>query len=194
MLLQISTEFDYYSWIGLPLIIFFSRICDVTIGTIRNLMVGRGYRKIAPILGFFEVLIWIVVVSQVMNNLNNFACYIGWAGGFAAGTYIGLVVEGKIALGVQVVRIITHKQSAELIKALVEAMHGVTIVDAHGSKGPVKMIYMVVKRKTVNDIVKLIGLHDSTAFYSIEDIKAANAGVFRDGRDSNYIGKWLGIK
>lgn len=194
MLMQISAGFDYYSWIGLPLMIFFSRICDVTLGTMRNLMVGKGYRKLAPILGFFEVLIWIVVVSQVMKNLNNFACYIGWAGGFAAGTYIGLVVEGKIALGLQVVRIITHKHSAELIKALVEAKHGVTIVDAHGAKGPVKMIYMVVKRKNVKEVVKLIGLHDVSAFYSIEDIKAANAGVFRDGSNSTYIGKWLGIK
>ncbi|GDX52580.1 UPF0316 protein [Bacteroidota bacterium] len=194
MVLQISAGFDFYSWLGLPLMIFFSRVCDVTLGTMRNLMVGKGYRKLAPILGFFEVLIWIVVVSQVMKNLNNFACYIGWAGGFAAGTYIGLVVEGKIALGLQVVRIITHKHSEELIKAMVAAKHGVTIVDAHGAKGPVKMIYMVVKRKTVKEVVQLISEHDSTAFYSIEDIKAANAGVFRDGTNSTYIGRWLGIK
>ncbi len=194
MLLQISAGFDFYSWLGLPLMIFFSRVCDVTLGTMRNLMVGKGYRKLAPILGFFEVLIWIVVVSQVMKNLNNFACYIGWAGGFAAGTYIGLVVESKIALGLQVVRIITHKHSDELIKAMVDAKHGVTIVDAYGAKGPVKMIYMVVKRKTVKEVVQLISEYDSTAFYSIEDIKVANAGVFREGGNSTYIGRWLGIR
>ncbi len=194
MLLQISAGFDYYNWVGLPLIIFFSRVCDVTLGTMRNLMVGKGYKKLAPLLGFFEVLIWIVVVSQVMKNLNNFACYIGWAGGFAAGTYIGLVVESKIALGLQVVRIITNKNSEELIHAMVNEKHGVTIVDAHGAKGPVKMIYMVVKRNTVKSIVQLITTYDSSAFYSIEDIKVANAGVFREAGNTTAFGRWLGIK
>ena len=194
MLLQVSAGFDYHSWVILPLMIFFSRVCDVTLGTMRNLMVGKGYRKVAPLLGFFEVLIWIVVVSQVMKNLDNIACYIAWAAGFATGTYVGLVLESKIALGLQIVRIITHKNSEELINALVTAKHGVTVVDAHGAKGPVKMIYMVVKRKFVKEVVQLISEQDPTSFYSIEDIKAANAGVFRDGSNSTYVGKWLGIK
>ena len=163
MLLQASAGFDYHSWVILPLMIFFSRVCDVTLGTMRNLMVGRGYRKVAPLLGFFEVLIWIVVVSQVMKNLDNIACYIAWAGGFATGTYVGLVLESKIALGLQLIRIITHKNSEELISVLVAAKHGVTVVDAHGAKGPVKMIYMVVKRKFVKEIIQLIIKQDPSS-------------------------------
>lgn len=189
-----NPPFDYHSWIIIPLIIFFSRVCDVTLGTMRNLMIGKGYRKIAPMLGFFEVLIWIVVVSEVMKNLNNWACYIGWAGGFATGTYVGLAIENKLALGLQMIRIITHKNQEELREALVKANHGITIVDAQGAKGPVKMIYIIVKRKFVKELVALIQNHDPQSFYSIEDVKAANAGVFREGSSASNVGRWLGIK
>ncbi len=194
MAVEQMVSIDLFNWVVLPLIIFLSRIFDVTLGTLRNVMVGKGYRNIAPVLGFFEVLIWIIVASHVMNNLNNFACYIGWAGGFAAGTYIGLVLENRIALGLQVVRIITNKNSEEIIEAMVAANHGLTIVDAHGAKGPVKMIYMVVKRKTVKEIVKRIMQLDNSAFYSIEDIKAVNAGVFSESGSANYLNRWMGIK
>ena len=107
-------NFDYYNWITLPLIIFFSRICDVSLGTLRHVFISKGFRKIVPLLGFFEVLIWIIVVAQVMKNLNNVACYLAWAGGFATGTYVGLWIEEKLALGLQVVRIITNQDSSEL--------------------------------------------------------------------------------
>ena len=68
MLHSIFGTFDYYAWIGLPIIIFFSRMCDVTLGTLRHVFISKGFRKIVPVLGFFEVLIWIVVVAQVMKN------------------------------------------------------------------------------------------------------------------------------
>ena len=103
-----ATPFDYYSWIFLPLLIFASRICDVTLGTIRHVFVARGIKNIAPVLGFFEVLIWIVVVKQVMSGANNWACYIAWAGGFAAGNFIGLFIEEKLLFFFQVFYIRLH--------------------------------------------------------------------------------------
>ena len=106
-------NFDYHAWVTLPLIIFFSRICDVSLGTIRHVFISKGFRKIVPLLGFFEVLIWIIVVAQVMKNLNNIACYLAWAGGFATGTFVGLWIEEKLALGLQVIRIITNQDCAE---------------------------------------------------------------------------------
>jgi uncharacterized protein YebE (UPF0316 family) len=178
MLHSIFGSFDYYSWIILPLIIFFSRVCDVSLGTLRHVFISKGYRKIVPVLGFFEVLIWIVVVGQVMNNLSNVACYLAWAGGFATGTYVGLRIEERLALGMQVIRIITNQNSDILIQVLKEKNHGVTIVDAQGGMGPVKMIFTIIKRKNVHSVVKLITLHNPNAFYSIEDIKNTNQGVF----------------
>ena len=80
-----ANGFNWYAWVVLPLIIFIARIFDVTLGTIRIIFVARGKRNLAPVLGFFEVLIWIVVISQLVQNLESFTAYIGYAAGFAAG-------------------------------------------------------------------------------------------------------------
>jgi len=179
MLHSIFGNFDYYSWIVLPIIIFFSRMCDVTLGTLRHVFISKGFRKIVPVLGFFEVLIWIVVVAQVMKNLNNVVCYIGYASGFAMGTYLGLKIEGKLALGLQVVRIITNQNCDELLVALKNGNHGITVVDAQGSIGPVKMVFTIIQRKNVQAVVKLIRQYNPTAFYSVEEIKDTSQGVFK---------------
>ena len=176
------TGFDSYNWLILPLIIFLSRICDVTLGTLRHVMMARGQKNITPILGFFEVLIWIVVVSQIMKQANNFACYIAWAGGFAMGNYIGLLIEERIALGLQIIRIITNQQCTELITKLQDANHGTTVVEAQGAKGAVKIILMVVKRKNIDSIITIIRQYNPDAFYSIEYIRDVSRGVFSKKR------------
>jgi uncharacterized protein YebE (UPF0316 family) len=171
-------SFDFYSWVGLPLIIFASRVCDVSLGTLRHVFISKGYRKIVPVLGFFEVLIWILVVKQLMSNIGNWVSYIAWAGGFATGTYVGLIIEERLALGLQIIRIITNQDCAELITAIKNANHGITVVDAQGAKGSVKIIFTVVKRKDVPQIASLISKYNSSAFYSVEDIRESSYGVF----------------
>jgi uncharacterized protein YebE (UPF0316 family) len=186
MLHSLFGDFDYYSWIVLPLIIFFSRLGDVSLGTLRHVFISKGYRKIVPLLGFFEVLIWILVIAQVMKNLNNVACYLAFAGGFATGTYVGLLIEERLALGLQVIRIITNQNCDHLLESLKHENHGVTVVDAQGAVGPVKMIFTIIKRKNVQQVVKLISEHNPTAFYSIEDIKNINQGVFSAKSSSSF--------
>jgi uncharacterized protein YebE (UPF0316 family) len=178
MLLSTFDHSDYYNWIVLPLIIFFSRLGDVSLGTLRHVFISKGYRRIVPVLGFFEVLIWIIVVAQIMKNLNNIACYLAWAGGFATGTYVGLLIEERLALGLQVIRIITNQNCDMLLESLKHENHGVTVVDAQGAVGPVKMIFTIIKRKNVRQVIELIRKNNPTAFYSIEDIKDINQGVF----------------
>ncbi len=187
MLHTIFGGFDYYSWIGLPLIIFFSRVCDVSLGTLRHVFISKGFRTIVPLLGFFEVLIWIIVVAQVMKNLNNIACYLAWAGGFATGTYVGLLIEERLALGLQVIRIITNQNYDQLLKALKQGNHGITVVDGQGAVGPVKMIFTIIRRKNVHTVSKLIREYNPTAFYSIEDIKDASQGVFTKKSTGRFI-------
>jgi uncharacterized protein YebE (UPF0316 family) len=187
MLLQVQQGFDYHIWVVLPLIIFISRVCDVTLGTLRNVMVSKGYRNIAPFLGFFEVLIWIVVVSQVMKNVSNVACYLGWAAGFATGTYVGLRIEERLALGLQVIRIITNHDCSVLIKALKDSGHGITVVDAHGAVGAVKLIYTIVKRKDSAAVEAMINQYVPSAFYSKEEVKSASAGVFSSADKNSDI-------
>ncbi len=162
--------------------IFIARMCDVTLGTLRNVFISKGLRKVVPILGFFEVLIWLISIRQIMQHLDNVMCYISFAGGFSMGTYVGLKIEARIALGVQVIRIITNQDSNNLIVALKNENIGITVIDGQGAKGPVKIIFTIARRKDIEIIRELIGIHNPAAFYSIEDVRASNQGVFRNGR------------
>jgi len=179
-------NFDYYNWVILPLIIFIARIGDVTLGTIRHVLTSRGKKNLSPVFGFFEVFIWIIVASQVMKQATNWACYVGWAGGFAAGNYIGLLIEERIALGMQIIRVITHEECSTLITKLQEANHGTTVIDAHGATGPVKVILTIVKRKNIDPILKIIRKHNPAAFFSIEDIRDVNRGIFTKRNESFF--------
>jgi uncharacterized protein YebE (UPF0316 family) len=169
---------DAFNWFILPLLIFLARTCDVTLATLRNIFIHRNLKKIVPILGFFEVLIWLVAVSQTINNLHNIACYIAFAGGYSMGIFVGITIEERLALGKQVLRIITNQETSGLAHALQEANMGVTILDGHGSKGPVKVIFTTLKRKDVQMVHDMIQKYTPNAFYTIEDIRNASQGVF----------------
>jgi uncharacterized protein YebE (UPF0316 family) len=173
---------EFFKWVMLPLIIFIARTCDVTLATLRNVFISKGMRHVVPFIGFFEVLIWLVSIRQIMQHLDNPMTYLGFAGGFAMGTYVGLRIESRLALGMQVLRIITQGEPLTLILALQTANIGMTIIDGHGAKGPVKVIYTIVRRKDIELVRKLINTHQPNAFYTIEDIRIAKQGVFRKGR------------
>jgi len=119
-----SQPFDIFAWIVLPLFIFFARILDVSLGTVRIISLSRGRRILAPLLGFVEVFIWIVAIGQIVRNLNNIACYFAYAAGFAAGNFIGLLIEEKLAIGMLAVRIFIVKKEDLLADSLHEAGYG----------------------------------------------------------------------
>lgn len=171
----------FFNWVLLPLLIFFSRICDVTIGTIRIIFVSRGNKFFASTLGFFEVLIWLIAIGQIMKNLDNFLCYIAYAGGFALGNFIGIMLEEKLAMGILVVRVITRKDASMLFEAFKNEGFGVTAIDARGATGPVAIIYTVIKRSALPKVAELIKKFNPKAFYSIEDVRTVNSGVFPSG-------------
>jgi len=194
MTLLSTGSFDYFNWIGLPLIIFLSRIGDVTLGTLRHVFISKGFKKIVPFIGFFEVLIWIIVVAQVMKNLNNWACYIGWAGGFAMGTYVGLFIEERLALGLQIIRIITNQDCEKLIAELKEKKHGITVIDAQGAMGPVKVILSVVDRTNINSVIEIINRNNPSAFYSLEDIRERGQGMFSDNKGKSVVSRIFSVR
>ena len=169
---------EIFIYFVLPLLIFLARIFDVTIGTIRIILVSKGRKNLAPYLGFFEVLIWILAISRIMQNLNNPICYIAYAGGFAAGNYIGMMVEEKIALGDLLIRIITQKEANYLIKSLHQEGYGTTSIDASGTKGRVHIIFSIIKRAELKKVVDMINDFNPNAFYSIEDLRLISHGIF----------------
>lgn len=186
-------NFDYFNWIILPLLIFVSRLADVSLATLRHIFVSKGYKTLVPVLGFFEVLIWLIAIRQIFSNVDNIACYIAWAGGFSAGTYLGMYIEEKLALGMQIIRIITHERTDELIEAFKKYQQGVTIVDGQGAIGPVKVIFTVVRRTTKDEIIRLIHEHSPDAFYSVEDVKSSSHGFFKNGNNSSAIKRILSL-
>ncbi len=183
--------FDYFNWVILPLLIFVSRLADVTLATLRHIFVSKGFKKIVPFLGFVEVLIWLIAMRQVFNNLHNVACFFAWAAGFAMGTFTGMKIEERLALGMQMIRIITNQDVTKLTESLQNQHHGVTIIDGQGSQGPVKLIFMIVKRKNKNEVINLIHLHNPTAFYSIEDVRSSEHGVFTDEKELSFWRKFI---
>ena len=167
-----------FVYVGIPLLIFIARICDVTIGTVRIIFVSRGKKLLAPLLGFLEVLIWISVISHIINNTNSYVSYIAYSAGFAAGTFIGIYIEEKLALGYLVIRIIIMDEMCGLKEKLSASGFGVTTMDAYGASKKVKIIYTIIKRKNLNQVLEIIHLCTSKAFYSIEDTRAAYHGIF----------------
>ncbi|KPJ69366.1 MAG: hypothetical protein AMJ45_00425 [Syntrophobacter sp. DG_60] len=169
---------EMFTWIILPLLIFLARICDVTIGTIRIIFVSRNKKFLAPLLGFFEILIWLLAIGQIMRNLTNVACYVAYAGGYATGTFVGIYVEEKLAMGILLIRIITKKDASELIKFLRSANYGVTSVDAQGATGQVNVIYTIVNRSDLEGVIETIKRFNPKAFYSVEEVRFVKNGVF----------------
>jgi uncharacterized protein YebE (UPF0316 family) len=182
-------EFDYFSWIILPLLIFLARLGDVTMATLRHIFISKGFKKIVPILGFFEVLIWLIAMRQVFSHLDNIACFIAWALGFSAGTYLGMLIDEKLAIGTQIIRVITGDNITELIAALKTKNQGITIVDGQGAIGPVKLIFTIVKRADKFEIIELIHQHAPKAFYTIEDVKSLEYGVFSNNKNPSAIAR-----
>jgi uncharacterized protein YebE (UPF0316 family) len=162
---------QFFSLVLLPLLIFVARLTDVTIGTMRIIFVSRGMRVIAACAGFFEILIWLFAIGQIMSNLTSVVNYVAYAGGFAVGTFIGITIEQRIAMGYLVVRIITQREGNELEEQFRETDFIVTSVDAEGGRGPVKILYTVIRRKMLPDIVETIRKYNPKAFYTVEDLR-----------------------
>ncbi len=186
---------DIIPAVWLPVFIFVARILDVSIGTLRIMFVSKGLRGKATILGFVEVLIWIIVVAQIFQNLDNWFNYVAYAAGFATGTYIGMYIEEKMKMGIQIFRIIVGQESEELSKKLKEADFRVTEVDGMGKYGPVKVIFSVAKRKRWQDLADIIDEYAPNAFYTVEDVKhAAQSNELSHPIPQDFMSKMLKLK
>jgi uncharacterized protein YebE (UPF0316 family) len=164
----------YFDYLVLPLLIFVLRIFDVSLDTMRIIFMTKGYRRIAPIIGYFEILIWIVAITRIMQNLNNWVTYVAYAAGFATGNYVGMLLDEKLAIGHELIRVITKIEVQDLADTLRSAGFGVTSVKATGMQGDVGIHYIIVNRKNARKAVEIIELKAPSAFYTIENIHFVN--------------------
>ncbi|MFX0042479.1 MAG: DUF2179 domain-containing protein [Candidatus Hodarchaeota archaeon] len=167
-----------FSLIILPILIFFARVADVTLGTLRIVFISQGKRTLAPLVGFFEIFIWILAMGQIFSNLTNFLYYFAYAGGFAMGNYVGLIVEDKISLGILSLHLILRENPESLIKELRVQGYGLTMLTAEGIKGNVKLLVLIIQRKNLSKIMEIIRTFNPNAFVSIEQVKSVKGGAF----------------
>ncbi len=164
-----SNVFDYFI---LPLFIFLAKITEVSIGTLRIIFVSKNNKLLSGITGFFEALIWLIVIAKIFENVSNVYSYLAYATGFAAGVVVGVMVEEKLAMGTVLVRIITQKEADLLIDYFKESNFRITYFEAISNKDEKSnIIYVVANRIDIGFLVKKIKTLNPKAFYTIEDIK-----------------------
>jgi len=168
---------DDYPYL-LPVIIFFGRICDVTLGTLRIIFVSKGERYKAPFIGFFEVFIWILIISQIFSRANDLLAYISYAAGYASGNYVGILLENRIAYGIVLCRIYTRENGSDLVRILHGQRFGVTMTRGQGSVDEVDIIETVIDRKQMKTLEKTLTDFDPHIFYVVEDVRTKRNGIF----------------
>jgi uncharacterized protein YebE (UPF0316 family) len=171
-------DFNWYEWLGLPLIIFIARVIDVGLGTLRIIFTSRGKRHLAPLLGFVEVFIWVAIISQITRTATGIPAYFAYAAGFAVGNYVGMKIEDRLALGKVVVRMILSDGGEQVAHALHEAGFGATVVDGQGANGQVKLVYTIVHRRDLPDVTGIINRIHPRAFLSVEEVRSSQEGIF----------------
>jgi uncharacterized protein YebE (UPF0316 family) len=185
---------ELYAWVILPFLIFIARIGDVSMETIRVIYISRGIKYLAPVIAFFEIIIWLLAMEVVMGDLSNIANFFAFAFGFATGTYVGLIIEEKLSIGMVIMRIVTTEESNEEITSFLQSENfGVTSLDAKGARGNVKMILTLVNRIDVPRITEHLQSTNPHAFFSIEDVRYANEGVFRPKKLNAVSGLFHGF-
>ena len=163
-----------------PVVIFALRIVDVSMGTVRVLVMVRGQRVLAAVIGFFEVLVWIVAVGSALQHLGSPYHVVGYAGGFAAGTFVGIGVERLLALGKVVVRaIIPDEDDGRTAHALREEGYAITEIDGRGREGPVDVLNAVVDRKEAARVVEAIETKVPRSFITVEELRTTRGGTLR---------------
>jgi uncharacterized protein YebE (UPF0316 family) len=183
---------DVFSFLILPLLIFIARICDVSINTIRIIYMLGGRRATATLLGFFEAFIWLLVIREIFKHLDNWLCYVAYPAGFACGIFVGMIIEEKIAYGKVIVRIITRKDVTLLIQYLNTQHFRFTKVEAEGPDGKENLVFTVLERERLDDLLNTLKNLIPTAFYTVEKVKAAaESGTLPEERGGLRIFTWL---
>lgn len=159
----------------IALVIFIARVCDVGLGTIRQVMIIRGRKQVAFLIAFFEALIWVYAVSRVITTVQDPLTSISFALGFASGTFVGMTVEDFLKIGEQVIRIFSKKGDL-VAEKLREKDYRVTVLDGSGRDGIIKLLFVQVKRRKVKNVLSLSREIDPSCFIILDDIRSVHIG------------------
>lgn len=177
-------------WI-LALVIFLARLADVSLGTVRTIVVFRGFKFLAAVIGFVEILIWVAAAGLVLNNLDDWYLAVAYAAGFAAGTYAGIWLESKLAIGDELIRAISYAQDSYLARTLREAgFDAIEMKADRGADEPLEVVLVTASRRRVAKAISLIRKADPKAIYTINDVKQAHLGAMVTPVHVPFLGGW----
>jgi len=166
----------------LPVFIFCARVVDVSLGTLRLISVTRGHRALAVGLGFVEVTIWVCAVASLLSHLNQWVNVLAYAGGYATGLSLGMWLENKLALGIQLVTLVSRTRAAALATQLRRAGVMVTTLGGAGRDGPVNVCFTIVPRRTAPAIAELASAIDPEVVVTVEDVRSSTSATRRTCR------------
>ncbi len=159
--------------------IFFLRVLDMTLDTLRVLFVMRGKHKLVWLLGFAQSMIFVVAITSVLSNLDNPLNLVGYAAGFATGNVVGMFIEGKLAVGFIHLTIVSSRRGNVLAEVLRDNGFPLTEIPARGRDGTVSVIYADIPRKEVKRVEKLIYDADPEAYITEEDVRPRRRSMWR---------------
>ncbi len=164
----------FWDWLFLPLIIYFARVMDVSIATIRVIFIMNGHKRVAALLGFVESMIWLIAIGQIIRNISNPISYIAYAGGYATGTFLGMKIEEKLALGKVLIRVFTRHDTHELFKHIEPTRFNFNRAYASDKEGDLNILITVILRKELPELIELIHRYNPKAYYTIENVRYVN--------------------
>jgi len=160
-------------------LIFLLRVSDMTLDTLRVLVVMRGRKGTAWVLGFFQSLIFVIAITSVLSNLDNPLNIVGYAAGFATGNVVGMLIEERLAIGHVQLSIISPRRGSELAERLRAEGYAITEISARGKDGVVTLLSCSVLRKKVDQVQQLVNEVDDSAFITAEDVRPVRRGFWR---------------
>jgi uncharacterized protein YebE (UPF0316 family) len=188
----VSLDALFASAIG-PFLIFTLRIVDVSLDTMRVIFLIRGKRLVAALLGFFIALIWLIAVSNAVKHIDSPWHVLGYAAGYATGTFVGISIERFVAYGVAMVRIISTHSGVEIAESLRERGYGATQFIGQGRQGDVQLVTVVVQRGHLDEVMSIVERHDPEAFVTVEEPKSIRGGLLatREWPVSAVVDRWF---
>jgi uncharacterized protein YebE (UPF0316 family) len=175
-----------FSILQTGILIFFARVCDVSLGTLRTILTVQGRSVLAFFFGLFEVLIWITIVSTVVLHIKDSPILVLFYGfGYATGNVVGIIVDRKLAFGLMVLRVITTERGREMAERLRKKGLAVTLFFGEGMTGTVTELYMAIRRRDLPWILTLVKEEDPNAFYITEHARDVSKSLKPISANSN---------
>jgi uncharacterized protein YebE (UPF0316 family) len=159
--------------------IFFLRVTDMSLDTLRVLFVMRGRKSRAWICGFFQSALFVVAITSVLKNLDNPLNIVAYAAGFATGSVVGIMLEEKLAIGYTHLRVVSPRRGEALAQSLREEGYAVTELSGRGKDGTVNVLSLSILRKSAERLQHLIQNIYPEAFVTVEEVRAVRRGFWR---------------